>query len=53
MTVPLLDANVLVALTLAEHVHHERASVWLSGVDRFAVCPVVEGALLRFLLRMG
>ncbi|HEX5970028.1 MAG TPA: PIN domain-containing protein [Intrasporangium sp.] len=32
--------------------HHDRASTWLARVDRFAVCPVVEGALLRFLLRM-
>lgn len=35
----------------AEPVH--RASTWLAGVERFAVCPVVEGALLRFVLRMG
>ena len=49
----LLDANVLIALTVAEHEHHDRASTWLAGVDRFALCPVVEGALLRFLLRMG
>ena len=53
MTTFLLDANVLIALTVAEHEHHERATSWLETVDRFAVCPVVEGALIRFLLRMG
>lgn len=49
----LLDANVLIALTVAEHEHHERVSAWLAGVDRVALCPVVEGALVRFLVRIG
>ena len=53
MTTYLLDANVLIALTVADHEHHARASVWASGVARFAVCPVVEGALVRFLVRVG
>ena len=53
MTIFLLDANVLVALTVAEHEHHEPASTWLATVDEFATSPVVEGALVRFLLRMG
>ena len=53
MTTYLLDANVLIALTVAEHEHHARTSAWVSGVDRFAVCPVVEGALVRFLVRIG
>ncbi len=53
MTTHLLDANVLIALTVADHEHHVRASVWASGTTRFAVCPVVEGALVRFLIRMG
>ena len=53
MTTYLLDANVLIALTVAEHEHHARASVWASGITRFAVCPVVEGALVRFLARIG
>ena len=53
MTTFLLDANVVIALTVAEHEHHERATVWLTSVKRFAVCPVVEGALIRFLLRIG
>lgn len=53
MTVYLLDANVLIALTTREHVHHERVSRWAEGVGEFAVCPVVEGALVRFVVRMG
>lgn len=53
MTTYLLDANVLIALTIAEHEHHARASRWASGVSSFATCPVVEGALLRFLVRLG
>ena len=53
MTTYLLDANVLIALTVAEHEHHARASAWASGIERFAVCPVVEGALVRFLIRIG
>ena len=53
MTTYLLDANVLIALTVAEHEHHSRASTWAAGIERFAVCPVGEGALVRFLLRIG
>lgn len=49
----LLDANVAIALTIAEHEHHDRASDWLADVDAFAVCPVVEGALVRFIMRLG
>ena len=53
MTTYLLDANVLIALTVAEHEHHARAIAWAAGIDHFAVCPVVEGALVRFLVRVG
>ena len=53
MTTYLLDANVLIALTIAEHEHHDRASTWAAGIERFALCPLVEGALVRFLIRAG
>ncbi len=53
MTTFLLDANVLIALTAREHVHHERVTRWAAHVQRFAVCPVVEGALIRFAVRLG
>lgn len=49
----LLDANVLIALTVQEHEHHKRATIWASSVDSFATCPIVEGALVRFLVRLG
>lgn len=49
----LLDANVLIALTITEHEHHERAERWFAGIEDFALCPVTEGALVRFLLRVG
>lgn len=53
MKIHLLDANVLIALTVAEHEHHARVSSWAAGIARFALCPVVEGALVRFLVRIG
>jgi uncharacterized protein len=53
VTTYLLDANVLIALTVAEHEHHERATTWAAQIGRFALCPVVEGALVRFLVRIG
>lgn len=53
MTAFLVDANVAIALVVGEHEHHERANTWLAGVDAFAFCPIVEGALVRFLLRLG
>ena len=49
----LLDANVLIALTAAEHEHHEAAGEWLAETTQFATCPTTESALLRFLLRLG
>ncbi len=52
MTV-LLDANALIALVVAEHEHHERVAEWFTGVQAFAVCPILEGVLVRFLLRVG
>lgn len=53
MTTFLLDSSVLIALTAAEHVHHQRAVAWASDLSRFAVCPVTEGALVRFAVRLG
>ena len=53
MTVRLLDANVLIALTVIEHEHHGHAAAWAAQGHAFALCPVVEGALVRFLVRLG
>lgn len=49
----LLDANALIALTLTDHEHHRRAASWVTTVDRIALCPIVEGSLIRFLIRLG
>jgi len=49
----LLDANALIALTLTDHEHHQRAAAWAATVDRIALCPIVEGSLIRFLVRLG
>lgn len=49
----LLDGNVLVALVVADHVHHAPAREWFgTGMD-FATCPITQGTLLRLLLREG
>lgn len=50
----LLDANVLVALCAADHVHHDLAATWVAQTrERFATTPITQGAALRFLLREG
>jgi toxin-antitoxin system PIN domain toxin len=50
----LLDANVLIALVVVDHVHHDAAEGWFaSSDDSFATCPITEGSLLRLLIREG
>lgn len=50
----LLDANVLIASVVVEHVHHDAVERALAGDDGpFATCPLTELALLRFLVREG
>lgn len=49
----LLDANVLIAMTVRDHAFHDAAHHWLTTADRVALCPITEGALARFLLREG
>lgn len=54
MTAALADANVLIALTVEDHVHHRQARTWFEGhADELATCPITQGALLRFLIREG
>ena len=44
----LLDANLLLALFLDTHVHHQRADLWFAKrKGTFATCSVTQGALLR------
>jgi toxin-antitoxin system PIN domain toxin len=50
----LLDGNLLVALSVPEHVHSEPADNWFARLqDSFATCPITQGTLVRFLLRNG
>lgn len=54
MSTFLADGNVLVALTVADHVHHDVALGWFDTVaPDLATCPITEGTLLRFLIREG
>lgn len=54
MTATLLDSNVLVALLVADHVHHDAAEDWLAAsAGQFATCPITEGALVRLMVREG
>jgi uncharacterized protein len=50
----LLDANALIALTVVDHVHHDVLESWFAQrSEPFATCPLTQGALVRFLLRVG
>ena len=49
----LLDANVVIALVIAEHEHHGRVSAWITQTERVALCPITEGAMVRYLVRVG
>jgi toxin-antitoxin system PIN domain toxin len=50
----LLDANVLIALLVEDHVHHVSAEAWFAGrADGFATCPITQGSLIRLLVREG
>ena len=46
----LLDANLLLALALANHVHHGAAHRFLAGIGSWATTPMTETALYRLLL---
>jgi len=50
----LLDANVLIALVVDDHVHHAHAEAWLvASTTGFATCPITQGSLMRLLIREG
>lgn len=50
----MLDANVLVAVVVADHVHHTAAEEWFQRTtEPFGTCPITQGALLRLLMRQG
>lgn len=48
----LLDVNALVALGFSQHEHHDRVSLWVSGLpekDSFATCSITELGFIRVL----
>jgi toxin-antitoxin system PIN domain toxin len=47
--ISLLDANMLIALFDAAHVHHEAAHQWLAAnrASGWATCPLTENACIR------
>ena len=47
------DVNLLVASSVAQHVHHGSASKWVKKESGFATCPVTELGLLRVLMQLG
>jgi len=50
----LLDGNLLVALTVVDHVHHDGAQRWFRARQAtFATTPITQGTLLRLLIRNG
>ena len=49
----LLDANAVIALVIAEHEHHGRVTAWITQVEKVALCPITEGAMVRYLIRVG
>src|SRR5262245_43741742 len=51
----LLDGNVLVALRVTTHLHHDRANRWFAtlGSNRFATCAVTQGTFLRLHMRLA
>ena len=53
MTTYLLDASVLIPLLDAGHQDHAATDVWMARVKSFATCPITEGALVRYVVRMG
>lgn len=49
----LLDSNVLIALFDGAHMHHAGVRRWfLHHTGGFATCPIVEGALTRWIVRI-
>ena len=49
----LLDSSVLIALASRNHPHQNRCEFWFTGIEAFATCPITEGALVRFLVRLN
>lgn len=44
------DVNVLIALVLPEHVHHQAAREWFRATTRFVTTPITETGFVRVAL---
>jgi toxin-antitoxin system PIN domain toxin len=54
VTTTLLDASVLIPLTISDHSFHAPAVKWFAArSEAFATTPITQGSLLRFALRGG
>lgn len=51
--VTLMDANVLIAFLFADHEHHRAVVRWWGDGRGVSTCPITEGALVRYALRVG
>jgi toxin-antitoxin system PIN domain toxin len=51
----LLDINVLIALHDRDHIHHERAALWLEDniTHGWASCPLTQNGCLRIMSQPG
>ncbi|MDR0627758.1 MAG: VapC toxin family PIN domain ribonuclease [Bifidobacteriaceae bacterium] len=49
----LLDANILIPLADSGNTDHGAAITWLGRSKQFATCPITEGALVRYMVRIG
>ena len=49
MSVHLLDASVMIALSWPHHVHHAKAHEWFQATGRkgWATCPLIQCAFIR------
>ena len=49
----LLDSNLLIAMCMPEHLHHDDSMRWLTSIGQsaLALCAITEGALVRQALR--
>ena len=53
MTTYLLDANILIALATRNHAERQRCATWAQISATFALCPITQGTLVRYLLRVN
>jgi len=50
MKTDLPDVNVLVALFMQSHEHHDAAHAWLVSAQRFATTPLTESGFVRVMM---